>query len=480
MSIAVLGVFVLNLLFFLVGLVLVWAARGWNHRGEFAMLGGIAYMCGLASVGGLGTLIPIFGGGLSGGMVLLLVVGVAAVAAGLAVACRRKLPGASPRRAPMTGVRLLSSCLALLTALALAAFYREASTQPLTSWDSWSFWMTKAKGIYYFGGLPPWIFEHVAGPSYPLFVPTLAAMDFRFMGSANTTTLGVQWWLLLVGFTWAAAGLLRDMAPPVVTWTFLLGAVTIPQLDLRLLERTGDWPLDIFFALAACALLRWIMTGDRWLLMVYGLMIMGVLLTKREGQLIGACLIVAGMLTAGIRSRRSWLAIVGIAMLAYLPDIPWRYWWSERHLTSDTPPGGLFHDTFGLGSRILPSFGLVLHMLFAYWMWLGIAPIAVAASIACLVNADRRPAVFFIVLFALGVVAWAWVNWSDPTLPITTNRSVNPTYRSVGSLVLLSVVVAPILIGRLFEAGHERLAKTESVSVSRGVDAVEPAISAGI
>ena len=445
------GLVVLNLLFLVAGSGILWGIRGWRTWGEYAALGGAAYMSGLSAVGVLATLIPIYGGGLGVGAILGLAAGVGAAGVTAGAHRRRSLPPV-PRwpKVPRSPLGLLSGGIALVVVAMLVSFFRVARIQPMTSWDAWAFWMTKAKGIYFFGGLPPWIFEHVAGPSYPLFVPTLAAMNFRFMGAADTTTLGVQWWLLVVGFVWAAAGLLGGIAPPAVTLLFLLTAIAIPELDRRLLERTGDWPLDILFAVAACSLLSWIVTREAWRLAVYGSTLSAMLLTKREGQLLAACLVVGGLVAAGMRNWRAWVAIAGVAVLAYVPDIPWRIWWSSRGLLSDAPPGGWVHATFGNGSRVLPSFHLVLRLLFAYDLWLAVAPIALIAAALCLLSAEARPpALFFLVTFGLGIVAWAWVNWSDPAVVITTNAALNPTNRAVGSLVLLSAVAGPVIIGRI-------------------------------
>ena len=50
MSVALLGVFVLNLLFLLTGSCLLWAIRGWVSWSEYLRLGGVAYLLGLSSV----------------------------------------------------------------------------------------------------------------------------------------------------------------------------------------------------------------------------------------------------------------------------------------------------------------------------------------------------------------------------------------------------------------------------------------------
>lgn len=460
-----LGLAALNLLFLVAGSGILWGARGWATWREYGALAGIAYVCGVSAVGVVATLVPIWGGSLSGWAIVAIAAGW--TAAGLVLGSRlgRPRPVRTESWMPQSLGALVPVGLAALTAALLGSFFRVAHLQPLTSWDAWGFWMTKAKAIYYFGGLDPTYFEHLWGPSYPLFAPTLAAMDFRFMGSADTTTLGVQWWLLAVAFVWAGAGLLRRIAPATPTWVFLALFVVLPQLDNRLLERRADWPLDIFFALSACALLSWIITRESWLLVVYGLTLSATLVTKREGQLLAVCLVVAGVVTAGVRRRRTWLAVAGVAALAYLPGIPWRIWWTSHHLQSDTPAGGLLHATFAHMGQAPAAFHLVVRLLLEYDLWLAATPVAVVAALLCLGQGDRRPAVFFLVAFGLAFVGWAWENWAyvSPSLPISTNPAVNPTNRTVASLVLLSIVTAPVLIGQLLA---QREPRTEVVSDS--------------
>jgi hypothetical protein len=83
-------------------------------------------------------------------------------------------------------------------------------------------------------------------------------------------------------------------------------------------------------------------------------------------------------------------------------------------------------------------------------MWLATVPIAIASPALCLWLPDRRAAVFFLVAFGLAFVDWAWENWAyASTIGITSNPRINPTPRTVGTLVYLSIVTAPVLIGQL-------------------------------
>src|SRR5438874_9922524 len=247
---------------------------------------------GLSAVCVLGTLVPIYGGSLSTGAILGLVAGVGG--AGFVTGALQRRPLPCRPRLPRTAT-LVPLSLALLAAAMLGSFFRVARIQPLTSWDAWAFWMTKAKAIYFFGGLDGHYFRMLWGPTYPLLVPTLADMNFRFMGAADTTTLGVQWWLLAVGFVWAASGLLRSLAPAPVLAVFLLSALLIPELDKHLLARTADWPLDLLFGVSVLALLGWVLTEERWRLWVFGVTLAAVLATKREGLLLAVCIVVAAV-----------------------------------------------------------------------------------------------------------------------------------------------------------------------------------------
>lgn len=439
------GLFLLNLLFLVAGSGILWGIRGWSSWGDWLALSGVAYMLGLGSSVVVLTLNLVYGGGASTAEVLLAVLGLALLGAATGVLLGRPRPARGSGRRPRTRADWMAIALGLATAALLGGFFRQARVDPLHDWDAWAFWIPKAKIVYFFGTIDTPVFRSLAGASYPLFVPTLDAMDFRFIGSANTTLLAVQDWLLLVGFVAAMVGLLRSLAPQWLVWLFAGSAVVLPQLDARLLHRIGDWPLDIFFCLASLALARWILTHDSWALVAFGILLTSTLATKREGQLLAACLIAAGIVALGWRGRRDWALLVGTAATAFVLNLPWRLWWTSRGLTPDTPEGGVLSGTLHL-SRVAASFRLVLRLLFDFGMWNAALPIALAAALLALWRPDRRMAVLFLATVGLGVVGWAWVNWSDPSLVLTSDDALNPTDRAVGSLALLSLALAPLLL----------------------------------
>ena len=55
------------------------------------------------------------------------------------------------------------------------------------NWDSWAFWLPKAKSTYYFHGLDsgPGGFTHFANRDYPPLAPALEATNFHFIGQCG-------------------------------------------------------------------------------------------------------------------------------------------------------------------------------------------------------------------------------------------------------------------------------------------------------
>jgi hypothetical protein len=159
-----------------------------------------------------------------------------------------------------------------------------------------------------------------------------------------------------------------------------------------------------------------------------------------------------GLAAGTVRSwRRTWppLALVGAA--AYLVNLPWRVWWGDRHLPEDPPL------TVGLGQMLShlhrgwASFHLVLRLLFSYEMWLVLTPLAVAAAIACLTLAGRarETAIIYLVTSVLAVCGFTYALWSAPIYRLIEATSATPATRAVGSIVLFSTVLAPLLIAPL-------------------------------
>ncbi len=84
-------------------------------------------------------------------------------------------------------------------------------------------------------------------------------------------------------------------------------------------------------------------------------------------------------------------------------------------------------------------------------MWLAVVPIAVVASAVALTagKVAREAATLYLVTAASAIAGFTYILWSDPGLVLDEQQSSTPMPRAVGSIVLLSTVLAPVLIAPL-------------------------------
>ncbi len=441
------GVLALNALFLLSGLAILFAARGWRSWGELLRLAGCAYLVGLAGLSVLATEVLSLGGDLGVGVIIGLCAGTTGVAVAVGLRLRRPLPAGLGWRSPREPFALLGVAACAIAAVLAESFVRVATTYGVWEWDAWAFWVPKAEGIYYAGGLDPTLFRSLAAPSYPILVPTLEAMDFHFMGAVDTVTLRFQFWLLMVGFVFAVAGLLRPLVPLVVIWPFLGLMLLMPEYELRSLAAQADVTLDYLFVLAALSVALWLLRREHWYLVPAGVFLAGAMSTKREGVLLAACLLVAGLGAAAL-TRMGWPRLLATAAGAYVLTIPWRIWWSSHGFFNQTSPVS-FPDLWHHSDRAWPGLKLVLRLAFSYNQWLVAVPVACAAAVLLVAAGRRLLPGFFAALFALVVLGFTWIVWSISSLPLDTSDQT-PLPRAVGALVLLCVALGPLMIWEAF------------------------------
>lgn len=462
------GVVVLNALFALAGVAILYAARGWETWRSLLRELGLAYMVGLAGVGVLATLALVAGRPLGGATVLVLVA--ACVVAGGVTGALRRRP--VPRRygdagvGPLTlGALLTAIAIAVTSAVAIGLWvaFRHA---PLVAYDAWNFWIPKAKTIYFFGGLDEELFRSLPAPSYPLFIPALDAMVFAFVHAAEPTALAQQYGFVLLGTIGAVASLLAPLARRGLIWLALASFVVLPEVEHRWFQLLADWTLDSFFAISALLVVRWLRTREGWLLAVLPLPVAAMVTTKREGQLLGAALLAGALVATAREWRRTWPWLAGIVVGAFLvAQVPWRIWWSSRGLESDLEG---FQAAGSIG-RAIRSAGLTAELTFSYRMWLVAVPLALIGAAAAWRSA-RREVTFFLTTAAFAFAGFTWVMWANPSIPLTTTPALNPTTRAVGSIVLLSVVCTPIFLSRpLVAIGAGAFARPPLAATSDGV-----------
>jgi hypothetical protein len=443
---ALAGLLGLNLWALTVGAGVLFLVRGWSSWGEFGRLAGLAYMLGIAALGiawvweltiGIPiSLATIFG---TGGVLLL-------VSATGGRCLRRRLPPLPRPRA--TAPSLTTALFVGLAIVYFQAMFRAGRLTPLYEFDAWSFWIPKAKAIYYFGGLDHQFFHDLPGQSYPPLLPALEAAAFHFMGSPDVVSLHLQFWFLLVGFVAAAVGLLAVRVPAVVLWPPVLLVLVTPYVIQRALQPQADFLLDELFALAALLVGLWLLERAGWQLAAAGILLAGAMSTKREGYLLAAVVLAAALLASVRDARATWPSLILVSALAFAATIPWRVLLVVRHLGRGGPEAG-GAGLLSNADRAWPSLELALSTVFDFRFWLVVAPVALVAIALSFLAGGRLFSTFALLLYALAIAGFTWITWSFPDLPITKNAAVNPIARLTASVILVSAVLVPMLLRNL-------------------------------
>ena len=289
---------------------------------------GVAYMAGVACVGVAATF------GLIAGLALerWQVIGFVAIAAAIGLA--RPGRGEFTRPLPRGPVSTwLGRGIALVVAGYLAVLFVRSLVRPLNEWDDWAMWTMKARAIVLRDGLDPAVFAGEAyaqlNLQYPLLLPALEAIGFRFMGAIDGQVIHVQFWLLLAGFLLAASELLRDRVPLVLLAPLILLLAAAPALGNQSVVALADAPLAFFVALAAVSGWRYVEAGDARfaaLLAVFGT---AAVTTKIEGLAFVAALFLV-LVVFALRARRRSRPLLGAGAVVLAAIVPW-WAWSAAH-----------------------------------------------------------------------------------------------------------------------------------------------------
>jgi hypothetical protein len=441
---SLLGLAVLNLFVLVCGAGLLWGIRGWATWGELVRLSGFAYMLGVAALGVSLSIELVVGVPFS--LATIVVTGLAL--AGIGLATGRFLGRARPTFSFRNErIGLVATAYGALLVVYLESLFRAGRLSGLYAWDAWAFWVPKAKAIYFFGGLDEQFFTQLPNPTYPPLVPALEASAFHFMGSADVVTLHVQFWFFLVGFVTAALGLLSPRVPQIFLWPVLLAVLTAPRIVTRALEPQADFLLDYLFALAALLVALWLLERRDWQLVSATLLFSAAMLTKREGLLLVACVVAAALVASCRDARRAWPKLVAAAAVAFALELPWRVWFESHDLRGELPESG-FLGLFEHTNRGWPAFESVLRAVLDFGLWSAVLVVAAAAIVLAVLAGARLLPAYAGIVYVLAVAGFTWVLWSftELELPFVQDEGVNPIVRLVGSLVILSTALVPLLL----------------------------------
>jgi hypothetical protein len=185
----------------------------------------LAYAIGLAATGIAAANLALIG--VSVGRIALPILAVLALALGA-----RRLERGTHARSNVSLTRLVPAAAVLLV---IAAYFVNAArlfaVKPLLENDGWALWGVRARALYEFGHpiAPVFTAGWYSGLQYPLFLPGLEAIDFRFMGAFDGTVVHLQLLGLAIAFVGGAWTLLRRHAAPLLLALCLLAIVTAPM-----------------------------------------------------------------------------------------------------------------------------------------------------------------------------------------------------------------------------------------------------------
>lgn len=440
------GLVALNVFFLGVGIGVLLGVRGWGRWRAVARLAGVGYLLGVSTFMIVTTLELVVG--IPFGLAAIVVTGLALGLGGAAIGWRRKVEPDTTRARSGGELTLVAAIFVGAILVYFEALFRAGRLSGL-GWDVWASWVPKAKDLYYSGGLDATLLTAVPGSSYPPGLPILDATGFHAMGSADAVTLHLQYWFLGLGFAAAVAGLLAPRVRVVLLLPFLLLMLTMPDFRNRATDLYGDIPLGFLIASGALLLLLWLDDRSSWQLLGATLLLGGAVLTKREGILFAAGVILAALVATVHERRTLWPRLLASGAVAFACSLPWRVWFTANHLPSDGPEGG-YSSLFGHLDRVGPSFHLVLSTIFDYNLWLVVPAVGLAATFLAYLAGARRDAVFVLVLVGTAVVGSAWTLWSNPSVELSTSGGL--VNRVVGTPILTLAAMTPLLLEKAWSA----------------------------
>jgi hypothetical protein len=317
-------------------------------------------------------------------------------------------------------------------------------------------WTMKARAIVLLDGLDTRVFAGEAYAyshrDYPLLVPALEAIDFRFMGRMSTRVVDVQFWLLFVGFLGATAQLLRARVQPLLLWPALLLLGVAPSLAIQLEWSIADFPLALFFALAAICGWRYVESGERPHLVLLALFAGAAWATKREGLAFVVILFLLLFIFAAVR-RRPLLPLTAALGVSLVAVVPWLVWVKANDVEPRELPLGKAIDPsylFDRTERLAPAIRQLAWETVKPSWWLVLFPLALLAGVLALrTRSGRGMAVFLFALLGLMYASMLWAYWGD--VPEIQQHVEHTARRVVTSALVTAGVFLPLLTARLAE-----------------------------
>jgi hypothetical protein len=380
---------------------------------------GLGIFTGLAAA--IVVLPPLHYLGLEPTIPLVLALGVAALALGLAFG----------RRAFARGWIEWPALVVLSVPLVLLA--ARGAEKPVDIYDAFANWTLKAKLMYFGRGFGEATIAPPVHREYPLGLPSLETFVLHAIGGANVRVLHVLFAVFLGGLALVAWHVLR---PHVSTWPLVAGLsllLWMPAARDQALSGLADLPLACLFASAVL----FFGGGELALGSVFAA---AALATKRDAIAFVAVLYAVSFAAVLVRRERERLAPLAVsAVCVTLSTLPWQLYSARHDLRAHDVSPAQAH--FG-------ELGFVLHRIARVAVaqsYLWALPLALAAAVVMLARGrNRRLALAVLVLDAALMAALAFVYVSGTTGVHYLVRST--VRRTLLTPALLSAALLPLLV----------------------------------
>lgn len=481
---AVVGPLVANVLFVVVGIGVLSALDLIRPSFTDVIAGlGLSFLTGVATLGLVLIALLTIGVPYNAVTILVAAILVAITAATGAKFFRRRDSREGPARPTrrlrdqISAHRVLSVCIAIFAVFAIVGLV-EASVTPLASWDAWAIWTRKALLLTYYERIPAAYFTDHAylatHQDYPLLLPVLESIWFRFAGTVNTQAIHIEFWLLLIAFVWAVAYVLGRRRVPALLWAPILVLIALATgTYTQLLTAYADIPLALFVGLGVLFLGLWIAHHETAYLAMGILFLASASNTKSEGLAIAIIALAAA--TVAARHKHSLRQVSIACAVLVVAVLPWHLWCVVNGVPSDpdfSVSRGLHVSyLFTRADRIWPSLVALHTQLADQTTWSYVVPIGAAVALASVaVRSARRLALFYLSTAVLTLGLYVWVYWASPN-NLTWYLSTSG-FRVVDAVVFIALAAALHLPAELMSEAEAVKPSTPNESIHR----IEPLV----
>ena len=445
------GLLLYNALILGLGAGVLWGIRGWRWWTDLARLVGVAYLLGTSALMLLVTYGIVLGVPVTGSTLLLSGAGVVGV--GVLVGRLRGFaaPGIRPPGWRFPPISFFAALFAAGIVVYFEALFRANRLAGVArEWDSWANWLPKSKSLYLTGQFD---LDFLAGVpqilSYPPGPAAIQAGAFHAMGSADTTTLHVHYWFMAAGFVAAVVGVLWRRVHHAILFPIVLALLVAPSVVDWITTVYADLPMGYLIAVAGVLLVLWIEDKQPWQLGAAVVLVAGAMVTKREGIIFAACLLLAAFVASLADRHPLWKRLFAAAAIALVLVLPWSIWFVAQGAsvaTTDTQYDGPVSDV----DRLWPALEITVRSMFHTALWQFTSIILLAAIVLALLAGAWRSALFAGTLFVSSIAAVTWLLWVNRSLVLDHDEWA--IRRLLGTTFLAIAALTPLLLERAWRS----------------------------